>query len=152
MSDPTSYELKMGDGVLDTFTFSFPYLQTIDIEVSVNGIDQQVGADFNFIGPNSIQFSSPPANGLVVLIRRNSVKNGSIVDFTRGSLTEEDLDQNRLQAFYAAEESIDLARDTISISPVSGQYDVDGLRVVNAAPGVDETDLATIGKQSAGFA
>lgn len=107
MSTPTSYETKTGDGVTALFSFDFPYLQEIDIEVLVDDVEQGNPADFSLPNANQILFVVPPALNAVIVIRRDSLKNGRAIDYSNGSLTEEELDTDSLQAFYALEEARD---------------------------------------------
>jgi hypothetical protein len=95
------------------FTISFPYLADADVNVSVNGtaLDQDADADtgsFQIVASTTARIGAGLTLGDAVVITRTTSQSTRLVDYASGStLTEEDLDDDSLQAFYMAQEAID---------------------------------------------
>ena len=93
------------NGGTDTFSFSFPYILQSHVKAFVNGTED---TSITFPTASSIQLSSTPANGAVVLIQRTTPSDARLVDFQDGSvLTSADLDQSADQNFFLAQETKD---------------------------------------------
>lgn len=138
-----SYVRYTGNGTTTTYTFPFQYLSTGHIKVRVNGV---LRSDFTFLSANSIQFAVAPSNGSSVEIRRETPKDTTIVNFTDGSvLLERDLDLLATFDLYLAQESADVAAETIT-ADATGRWDGQAKRLGNLAPAVNP-DEAVI-KQS----
>jgi hypothetical protein len=93
-----------GNGVTKQFAVPFPYILQTHVTASVAG----VLTSFTWVNTQLIEFSSAPANGASILLSRESSRALRMVDFADGqTLTEGDLDQDSLQAFYLAQEAFD---------------------------------------------
>jgi hypothetical protein len=65
------------------------------------------------------------------------------IDFASGSvLTEEDLDDSNIQVFHAAQEAIDTAGDSITLTPAN-RWDAGGSVINNVGTPASNTDAAT---------
>ena len=86
------------NGSTDTFSFSFPYILSSHVKVYVGGVED---TGITFPTTSTVQLSSTPANGAVVLIQRTTPSDARLTDFQDGSvLTSADLDQSADQNFY----------------------------------------------------
>ena len=92
------------------FTISFPYINESDVTVYKNGVLQTEGAanDYTIVSSTIVRFNSALAGSEVVELIRSTSRSSRVVDYaTASSLTEEDLDNDSLQAFYLAQETLD---------------------------------------------
>jgi hypothetical protein len=139
-----SYVDFIGDGDTTTFTIPYDYLADSDIHVEINGELQQ--PDFTIQSDGTLELTSAPASGAVVRVQRITPISERIVDFMSGSvLTEEDLDDATTQLFFAIQEAIDRANDTILLQ-YDGILDAQGARLINLhQPPMDDGDAVTKG-------
>ncbi len=132
------------------FTISFPYLAAADVNVYVNGtaLDQDSDADtgsFQIISSTTARIGAGLTVDDAVVIVRTTSQNARLVDYASGStLTEEDLDDDSLQAFYMAQEAIDQAGTAMGLGS-DDQFDATSLRITNVATPTASTDAATKG-------
>ena len=95
----------VGDGIVDTFTVPFPYIDKTHVNVNVNGIF----AIYHWETSSTLRIVPTPANGAFVKIQRESSQAARLVDFKDGTiLTEKDLDLANTQNFYIVQEALDL--------------------------------------------
>lgn len=134
-----SYIQYTGNGSQRDFTFAFPYFNTSDISVKVNG----VAVPFTFTSANTVNVTTAPVSGSVVLIRRTTPKSVSPVDFTDGSvLLSSDLDTLSNFSLYAAQESIDTANLAIIVNDTNN-WEGQNKTIQNVANPVNPQDVAT---------
>jgi hypothetical protein len=98
------------------FTISFPYLDGVDVLVYANGSLQTEGAsnDYTIISTTIVRFNSGRTSGDTIVLQRSTSQTTRLVDYaTASTLTEEDLDNDSLQAFYMSQESIDIANTAL---------------------------------------
>jgi hypothetical protein len=92
-----------GDGTTVLFSFTFPYLETTDIKVSVNGIDTTA---YTLANATTVQFNVAPAIGAAVRIYRLTLVDNLAATFYPGSsIRSEDLNQNFTQNLYLTQEN-----------------------------------------------
>ena len=128
------------NGSTDTFSFSFPYILSSHVKAFVNGTEDN---GITFPTSSTVQLSSTPANGAVVLIKRATPSDARLVDFQDGSvLTSADLDQSADQNFYIAQETTDNVASKLGLD-ASGNYDAGSNRIINVANPVDTQDAVT---------
>ncbi len=128
------------NGGTDTFSFSFPYILQSHVKAFVNGTED---TNITFPTASSIQLSSTPANGAVVLIQRTTPSNARLVDFQDGSvLTSADLDQSADQNFFLAQETSDNVASKMGID-ASDRFDALNKRIINVANPTDAQDAVT---------
>ena len=102
-----TYNEHNGTGSQDTFAYTFPYLKTTDVKVSVDGVVKQLTTDYTRPSVTTIQFNSDkkPANGAKVRIYRDTDESSANATFYAGSaIKSQDLNDNFLQAIYIGEE------------------------------------------------
>jgi hypothetical protein len=96
-----------GNGSTTSFSISFTYLSTAEIDVKVNNVVKSIGSDYTISG-QTLTFSSAPSNGHVISIKRDTNIGQKKVDFEDGSvLTETDLDNNTNQLLFGIQEIAD---------------------------------------------
>jgi hypothetical protein len=105
--------------------------------VYVGGV-QDTG--ITFPTTSTVQLSSTPANGAVVLIQRTTPSDARLTDFQDGSvLTSADLDQSADQNFYLSQETSDNVASKLSLD-ASDRFDAINKRIINVANPVDNND------------
>jgi len=95
------------NGTQTDFNFTFPYLDTTDIKVSVNGADQAT-TKYSLLNATTIRFndSDKPANNDVVRIYRSTSSDTPKATFYAGSVIRAgDLNDNTLQNLYITQEA-----------------------------------------------
>ena len=132
-----SYISYSGDGSSNIFSVTFPYLAKAHVHAYVDGVED---TGFTWVTASSISFSSVPASGAQVLIKR-STPSAPLVDFVDGSnLTEAMLDLANQQALYIGEEAVDRANDSLSFDTVNDYWNANSKRVVNVATPTSAND------------
>jgi len=92
-----------GDGTTVLFPFTFPYLATSDIVVEINDVATTA---FTFANATTVQMTTAPANGLSVLIKRNTNTDTIPATFFVGSaIRSQDLNDNFTQGIYVLQEN-----------------------------------------------
>ena len=93
-----------GDGSTVLFSFTFPYLTTTDIKVSVNGVDTTA---YSLANATTIQFSSAPSNGAAIRIFRDTNVDALNAEFFSGSaIRASDLNNDFNQILYSTQETV----------------------------------------------
>jgi hypothetical protein len=113
------------------FTISFPYLDNVDVLVYANGTLQTEGTDYNIVSTTICRFVSGRTSGDTIVLQRSTSQTSRLVDYaTASTLTEEDLDNDSIQAFYMAQESIDIA-NTALVLDGSDEWDFQSKQSTN---------------------
>jgi hypothetical protein len=134
-----SFVRYTGNGTTTTYAIPFSYRSTDDLSATVAGVSV-TAYTLDAAGTN-LTFTTAPANGAAIEIRRTTSQSTKLVDYVSGSvLTESDLDTDSDQAFYMSQEAIDKAGDVISLDNVDFNWDVQNKRLKNVADPVDNTD------------
>src|SRR6056300_924694 len=134
-----SFVRYTGNGTTTTYAIPFSYRDTADLSATVAGVSV-TAYTLDAAGTN-LTFTTAPANGAAIEIRRTTSQSTKLVDYVSGSvLTESDLDTDSDQAFYMSQEAIDKAGDVISLDNVDFNWDVQNKRLKNVADPVDNTD------------
>src|SRR5690349_19493561 len=120
------------------FTITFPYLAEEDVTVTKEGTALTSGTDFSIVSGTTMRLASGAASGDVVIITRQTSRSARIVDYTTAStLTEEDLDNDSLQAFYLVQEALDAAELSLAVDQ-DNLWDAAGARIIEVAEPVDD--------------
>jgi len=132
-----------GNGTLDTYSITFPYLSNSHVTVQVGGVTQTEATHYNITTSNVVFTSGNiPANSAAIRIKRVTERVTPLVDFKDGStLLEADLDTANLQSFYIAQETDESAFQADS----DGNYDASNNKLVNVGTPTASTDGATKG-------
>ena len=135
-----SYVRYTGNGSTQNYTFSFPYINQDHIKVRVNGV---ITTAWSFLNSSTVQFTSAPAHGAILEIRRETPKDSAIVNFTDGSvLLERDLDLLATYDLYLAQETKDGLDASITQTSL-GVWDGQSKRITNVADPVNAQDAVT---------
>jgi hypothetical protein len=95
--------LYTGNGSTVLYSFTFPYLETTDIKVSVNGT---ITTAYTLANATTIQFNTAPANGAAIRIYRQTDDAALAATFYSGSaIRASDLNENFTQNLYVTQES-----------------------------------------------
>jgi hypothetical protein len=95
-----------GNGTNKLFSITFPYLNTTDIDVYINGTLQTVTTQYTFANATTVEFVTAPANGATVLLDRSTDDTALNATFFPGSsIKASDLNENFDQVLYLAQET-----------------------------------------------
>ncbi len=94
-----------GNGSTTDYSFTFPYLDTSDIKVSIGGNDTTA---YSLLNATTVRFDSAPANSSAIRIYRSTNYDSAKATFYPGSaIRANDLNDNSLQNLYVTQESND---------------------------------------------
>jgi hypothetical protein len=101
-----------GDGTTVLFTISFPYLEQDHVKASLNGTPTTA---FTFANSNTIQFNVAPANGVTILLFRET-ESGALQNqfFPNSSIPSDSLNNNFTQGLYVAQETDNTSNQALS--------------------------------------
>jgi hypothetical protein len=102
---PTS-NTYTGNGSNKLFSITFPYLDTADIDVFLNGTLQTVTTQYFFANATTVEFVTAPGAGATVLLKRSTDEATILNTFFPGSsIKAADLNDNFDQVLYLAQET-----------------------------------------------
>lgn len=120
----TTQSVANGTGSQVDFPFTFPYLNTSDIKVSLDGADQTITTHYTLHNATTIRFGTPPANGKIVRIYRKTGSDSLQATFYPGSaIKSNDLNDNSSQNLYVTQEA---EYDTSSAADYAKRFIIDG--------------------------
>ena len=94
-----------GNGSTTDYSFTFPYLDTPDIKISLDGV---LTTAYSLLNATTVRFSSAPNNGVAIRIYRDTAFDTPKATFYPGSaIRANDLNDNTLQNLYVNQESND---------------------------------------------
>jgi hypothetical protein len=132
-----------GDGSTVLFSFTFPYLETTDIKVTLNGV---ITTAYTLANATTIQFTTAPANGVAIRIFRQTDDSNLQSTFFPGSaIRSEDLNDNFTQNLYVTQEVNNNAVDIDGSNPMVGNLNANNFKVINLATPTADTDAANRG-------
>ena len=106
----TTSNTYTGNGSNKLFSITFPYLDTTDINVYLNGTLQTVTTQYTFANATTVEFVAAPANGATVLLDRSTDDTALAATFFAGSsIKAADLNENFDQVLYIAQETTNSA-------------------------------------------
>jgi hypothetical protein len=102
----TTSDTHPGNGSNKLFSITFPYLDTSDIDVYLNGTLQTITTHYTFANATTVEFVAAPANGAVILLDRNTNDSDASATFFPGSsIKAADLNDNFKQVLFLAQET-----------------------------------------------
>ena len=108
----TTSNTYTGNGSNKLFSITFPYLDTTDIDVYLNGTLQTVTTQYTFANATTVEFVTAPANGATVLLDRSTDDTALQATFFPGSSVKAaDLNFNFDQVLYLSQETANLAQN-----------------------------------------
>jgi hypothetical protein len=101
----TTSNTYTGNGSNKLFSITFPYLETSDIDVYLNGTLQTITTQYFFANATTVEFVTAPANGATVKIDRSTDDSDNPATFFPGSsIKAADLNENFDQTLYVVQE------------------------------------------------
>jgi len=92
-----------GNNSTTAYSFTFPYLETTDIKVSLDAVDTTA---YTLSNATTITFNAAPATGVAIRIYRNTATDNLTATFYPGSaIRSSDLNNNFIQNLYVTQES-----------------------------------------------
>jgi hypothetical protein len=102
----TTSNTYTGNGTNKLFSITFPYLDTSDIDVYLNGTLQTVTTQYTFANATTVEFVAAPANGATILLDRSTDDAALQATFFPGSsIKANDLNFNFDQVLYLSQET-----------------------------------------------
>ena len=112
-----------GDGSTVLYNFTFPYLTQTDVKVKLDGATQAT-TEYSFANATTVQMDSAPANGVKVIIYRDTDNDNKKATFYPGSaIKAEDLNNNIDQILYVAQEVDNNAMSSLGDTPMQGDME-----------------------------
>jgi hypothetical protein len=109
----TTSNTYTGNGSNKLFSITFPYLDTSDIDVYLNGTLQTIITQYTFANATTVEFVAAPANGAVILLDRSTDDSTLQATFFPGSsIKASDLNDDFDQVLYIAQETANAAVST----------------------------------------
>ena len=94
------------------YSFTFPYIDTTDIKVSLDGVVKTISTHYTLASATQVQFNTAPTNGQAVRIyRETNTDQKKSTFFSGSSVRAQDLNDNFDQTLYATQEA---SRDVVS--------------------------------------
>jgi hypothetical protein len=98
-----------GNGSNKLFSITFPYLETTDVDVYLNGVLQTA---YSFANATTVEFVTAPGNGVTVVLQRTTQKESLNSTFFPGSsIKAADLNENFDQLLYISQENTDVVNN-----------------------------------------
>lgn len=129
-----------GNGSTTLYSLSFSYLDEADVKVTLNGT---LTTAFVFVNASTIQFLSAPANGVAIIIYRETNNDATEATFFAGSAVKAaDLNNNFTQLLYVAQEVFARTLSTLG-GTLSGILNMGGYKITNLGTPTNNTDAST---------
>ena len=130
-----------GNGSTTNYSFTFPYLETTDIKVSVNGVNTTA---YTLANATTVSFNTAPANGAAIRIYRDTDDSALAATFYPGSaIRANDLNYNFNQNLYVTQEVNNNAVQIDGSNAFVADLDMGGYKITNLADPVAGDDAAT---------
>ena len=130
-----------GNGSSTNYSFTFPYLETTDIKVSLDGTNTNA---YTLANATTIQFNTAPANGVAIRIYRQTDDSALAAQFYPGSaIRSQDLNDNFTQNLYVTQESNREATTASSLANTATTTANTALNTANTASANATTALST---------
>ena len=129
-----------GNGSTTLYSFTFPYIESTDIKVSLDGVDTTA---YSLANATTVQFNSAPSNGAAIRIYRVTDTAAIQANFFAGSaIRAEDLNTNFSQVFYSTQETVERRVDATG-GTMSGELDMGTNKIVNLGTPTANADAST---------
>jgi hypothetical protein len=129
-----------GNGSTVLYSFAFPYLDTADVKVSLNGT---ITTAYTFANATTIQFNTAPGAGVAIRIyRETNTDNLESTFFAGSAIRAQNLNDNFTQILYSTQETIDRRLDSTG-GTMSGQLDMGNNKIVNLGTPTNNADAST---------
>ena len=135
-----------GNGSNKLFSITFPYLETSDIDVYLNGTLQTITTQYFFANATTVEFVAAPSNGATVKLDRSTDDSDNPATFFPGSsIKAADLNENFDQTLYVVQELGNQLSNKVNKSgdTMSGNLAMSGNKVTGLGTTSSATDAAT---------
>ena len=106
----TTSNTYTANGTNKLFSITYPYLDTSDINVYLNGTLQTITTQYTFANATTVEFVTAPGGGVTVLLDRSTDDNTLQATFFPGSsIKANDLNFNFDQVLYLAQETANIS-------------------------------------------
>lgn len=160
----TTSNTYTGNGSNKLFSITFPYLDTSDVDVYLNGTLQTITTQYTFANATTVEFVAAPANGAIVKLDRSTDDSENRATFFPGSsIKAVDLNENFDQTLYVVQEinnnavkladplyanktyidAADATKVNKSGDSMSGQLSMSGNRIINLGDPINLQDAVT---------
>ena len=137
----TIENIYTGDGSTTLFSFTFPYIETDDVKVSLDGADITT---YSLANATTVEVDTAPAQGVKIRIYRETDLSEVKAQFFPGSVIRaQDLNTNFEQTLFVAQERLDDSLRVNGSTPMSGNLNMDGNRVINLGAPTSGGDAVT---------
>jgi hypothetical protein len=125
------------DGLTDTFSIPFSYIDPAYVKVTVDG----VAATFTFPSAGQVHLTSMPTNGQKVKVYRDTNKTSRLVTWNDGStVTGGDLNTSSQQDFDITQENYNEMARRLPLNATDTAWDAGSKKVTNVANGTTGND------------
>jgi hypothetical protein len=139
-----------GDGSTVLFSFTFPYLETTDIKVSLDGTDTNA---YTLANATTVQFTTAPANGVAIRIYRQTDDTDLTATFYPGSaIRSSDLNDNFTQNLYVTQEASNNVSSAVTTAASALTTANNAVTTANAAQSTANSANTTAASASASAA
>ena len=135
-----------GNGSNKLFSITFPYIESTDVDVYLNGTLQTITTHYSFANATTIEFVAAPANGAIVKLDRSTDDSDNPATFFPGSsIKAADLNENFDQTLYVVQELGNQLSNKVNKSgdTMSGNLVMAGNKVTGLGTTSNATDAAT---------
>jgi len=137
-----SYVIYTPDGATQTFTVTFPFINTEHVKAFVDDVE-----DTTFTWPTSstITLTAMPDAGSNVVIKRNTPQDERLVDFQPGNtISEDNLDTDSDQNFFAMQEVLEEHSNKLGLDVLDSEWDAESYQMKNLAAPTEDRHIVTL--------
>lgn len=129
-----------GNGSNKLFSITFPYIESTDVDVYLNGTLQTITTQYSFANATTVEFVAAPSNGAIVKLDRSTDDaNLQATFFPGSSIKAVDLNENFDQALYIAQETANNVANAVAGLIPDGTITN---AKINATAGINATKLS----------
>lgn len=130
----TTSNTYSGNGSNKLFSITFPYLETTDVDVYLNGVLKTIVTDYFYANATTIEFVTAPGSGATVLLNRSTDDADLLATFFPGSsIRAADLNLDFEQTLFIAQETANIAAATKSTANTALANSNTAVSAANAA-------------------
>jgi hypothetical protein len=140
----TTSNTYTGNGSNKLFSITFPYIETTDVDVYLNGTLQTITTQYTFANATTIEFVTAPANGATVLLNRSTDDTTLQATFFPGSsIRASDLNSDFDQLLYLGQESSNVAASATATANTALSNSTTAISTSNTALSNSTTAVST---------
>ena len=143
----TTSDTHPGNGSNKLFSITFPYLETTDIDVYLNGTLQTITTHYTFANATTVEFVAAPANGAIVKLDRSTddSENARQRFFPGSSIKSTDLNDGFDRTLYVVQEIGNSVGNKVNESgdTMSGNLAMAGNKITGLGTTSNANDAAT---------